>query len=84
MKRFQYQFRPQGKYWEGSYQLREILALFCKLVALILGYNCVEDHRFRKIVKQIKFEGGWGELEARNSFQRQSFTKYYKQSLVFM
>ena len=26
----------------------------------------------------------WGKLEARNCFQRQSFTKYLRQTLVFM
>ena len=31
-----------------------------------------------KIVTQIKFEGVWGELEARSFFQRQSFTKYLR------
>ena len=29
--------------------------------------------RFSKIAKEIKFEGIWGQLEAKNFFQRQSF-----------
>ena len=36
------------------------------------------------MVKQIKFEGVWGKLEARNCFQRQSFTEHLRQTLVFM
>ena len=45
----------------SSYQLRQVLANFCKLVTLILAYNCVKGLRVTKIVKQIKFEGVWGE-----------------------
>ena len=40
--------------------------------------------RFTKIVKEIKFEGIWGELESRNGFHLQSFTKYLRPTLVFM
>ena len=37
VKSFQSKFRPQGKDGESSYQVRQILQFFCKLVALILG-----------------------------------------------
>ena len=37
-----------------------------------------------KIGKEIKFEGVWGDLEAKKCFQRQSFTKYLRLTLVFM
>ena len=40
--------------------------------------------RVTKIVKEIKFEGVWDELEAKNCSQRQLFTKYVKLTLVFM
>ena len=77
--------RPNWKGLIPNLDLREIigkvvitLALFRKLVALVLGKNCV------KIVKQIKFEEDWGELQVRNCLLRQSFTKYLKQTLVFM
>ena len=40
--------------------------------------------RVAKIVKEIKFEEVWGELESKTSFQRQSFTKYLRLALVFM
>ena len=37
-----------------------------------------------KIVKEIKFEGVWAELEATGCFQRQSFTEYLTLTLVFV
>ena len=40
--------------------------------------------RVTKIVKENKFEGVWDELEAKNCFQRQSFTKDLSLTLVFM
>ena len=83
--------RPNWKGLIPNLDLREIigkvvitLALFRKLVALVLGKNCVKGLRVTKIVKQIKFEEDWGELQVRNCLLRQSFTKYLKQTLVFM
>ena len=42
--------------------------------------------RVTKFVKEIKLEGVWGELQSKkkNSFQRQSFTKYLRLTLVFL
>ena len=40
--------------------------------------------RVTKTVKQIKFEGTWGELEAKYCFQRQSWSKYIRQTLVLV
>ena len=40
--------------------------------------------RVTKIVKEIKFEGVLGELEAKKLFLIQSFTNYLRLSLVFM
>ena len=40
-----------------SYQVRQILAIFYRLVALDWGWNCVKGLRVTKIVKQVKFEG---------------------------
>ena len=40
--------------------------------------------RIAKIVNKIKLQEVWGELEAKNCLQRQSFTKYLIQTLVFM
>ena len=48
----------------------------------MLGKNCVKNFRVTKIVKQIKFEEVWGNSEARNCFQKQSFTKYLRQTIV--
>ena len=44
----------------------------------------MEGLRVTKIVKEIKFEGVWGELKAKNCSQRQSFTKYLRQPPLFM
>ena len=35
-------------------------------------------------MKQIKFEGAWGKLEAKYCFQRQSWPKYMRQTLVLV
>ena len=40
----------------------------------------MEGLRGTKIVKQIKFEGVWGELEGKYCFQRQSWPKYMRQT----
>ena len=39
---FDYKFGPQSKVKESSYQVRQILELFCKSVTFILGLNCVK------------------------------------------
>ena len=44
----------------------------------------MEGFRVTKIVKEIKFEEVWGDLEAKNCFQIQSFTKYSRLTPVFM
>ena len=44
----------------------------------------MKDLRVTKIVKEIKFEGVWGELEVIICFQRQPFTKYLRLTLVSM
>ena len=40
--------------------------------------------RVTKIVKEVKFEGTWDKLESKKGFQRQSFTRYLRLTLVFM
>ena len=81
MKVFQYQMSRSVK---SCYQVRQILALFCYLNALIWGKNCVKDIKVTNIVKEIKVEEVWIKLEAKNCFQRQSFTKDLSLTLVFM
>ena len=44
----------------------------------------MKDLRVTEIDKEIKFEGVWTELEAKNCSQKQSFTKYLRLILVFM
>ena len=77
-------FGPQRKDRKSSYHVRQLSALFCNLVALILGSNCAEVLRVTKIVKEIKFEGAWGKLDAKTCFPRQPRAIYLKKTLVFM
>ena len=39
--------------------------------------------RVTNIIREIKFEGGWGRLEAKDCFQRQPYKKYLRQTLAF-
>ena len=63
---FNTKFQTQRKDRESSYHVRIILGLFCHSIALILGLNSVKALRVTtKNVKEIKFEGVWGELESK-------------------
>ena len=64
---FNTKFQTQRKDGESSYQVRIILRLCCDSIALILGLNSLKDFRVTKNVKEIKFEGVWGELESRKN-----------------
>ena len=44
----------------------------------------MKGFRLTKNVKEIKFEGVLDELGAKGCFQRQSFTKYLRLTVVFM
>ena len=44
----------------------------------------MKNLKVTEIVNEIKFERVWAELEAKNCFQRQSFIKYLRETLVFM
>ena len=46
------------------------LSPFCKLIALMLDYNTVQDLRVNKIVKEIKFDRVCGELDSKKCFER--------------
>ena len=61
---FKTKFQTQWKDRESCYHVTIILGLFCHSIALILGLNSVKDLRVTKNVKEIKFEGVWGELES--------------------
>ena len=84
LKGFQYQIWTSVKDWSSSYQVRQIFSNFLQVSCSNFKLNSVKDLRLKKNEKQNKLEGVWGDLEARNCFQRQSFTKYLRQSVVFM
>ena len=75
-KSFNTKFGPQWKDQENIYYVRQVLALFSKLVALILSWNYVKGLRVTKVVKQIKFEWVWGRVRRKKLLPRKSFTKY--------
>ena len=82
MKGFQYQI------WTSVNRLGKELSSKTNFSAF-LQINCFNFmfkmcHRVTKTVKQIKFERVWRKLEAKKCFQRQSFTKYLRQTLFFM
>ena len=58
-------FQTQWKDRESSYHVMIILGPFCHSIALIWGLNSVKDLRVTKNVKEINFEGVWGELESK-------------------
>ena len=62
-KSFNTNFWPQSKNWKSSYKVRQIFTLSWYLIALILGQNCVKGFRVTNIVKEIKLERAWRELE---------------------
>ena len=77
-KAFNTKFGPQWKDCKNTYQVKQVLSLLSKFVTLFLDENYVKDLRVIKIVKQIKFEGKWGELEAKYCFQTQYWPKYMR------
>ena len=78
LKALNTKFGAQWKDQKSSYQVKQILSLLWKFVTLILDQNYVKGLRDTKIVKQIKSEGGWGELKPKYCFQRQSLAKIYE------
>ena len=60
---FNTKFQAQWKACSSSYQLKQILPVFCDLIPLILGQSSVEVLGVTEIVKEIKFEGVWHKLE---------------------
>ena len=59
-------------------------ALFCNLIALILGSNGVESVRRSENVVEVKLEGVWDKLGSRKILQRETVTKYLRLTLVFI
>ena len=83
-KAFNMKFGTRWKHREITYKEIQISALFYNLYALISVGNCVKNLRVSQNFKQIKFDRVWGKLEAKNCFQRQSFTRHLRQTLVLM
>ena len=81
---FNSKFWPQSKYRKGSYQIKQIFALFFNLVALTLGLKSVKSFRITKIVKEITFQRVFNKLASLRGFQRQPVTKHLRLPLVFM
>ena len=79
---FNPKFGPQWKDRKSSYRVNQILSLLFKLVTLILDWNYVKGVRVKTLLKQINFDGALGELEGNYCFQRQSWPKYMRQTLV--
>ena len=67
---FNTKFQAQWKACSSSYQLKQILAVFCDLIPLILGQSSVEVLGVTEIVKEIKFEGVLDKLKSKKIFQR--------------
>ena len=64
--------------------LQNAILHFMSLLTVPIAKNCVKYLRVTEIVKQIKFEGIWGELRAKSCFRRQAPTKYLRKTQVFM
>ena len=59
---------------ENQYQVRQILALFCNLIALFLRQNSVKGLKVTKNVKEIKFEEVWSKSESKK-LSRDNFSQ---------
>ena len=77
-KVFNTKLGPQWKDWESSHQVKQILALFCKLVIWILGSNCVKGLRNTEIVKVIEFGRVSGKLIAKELFPETIVLKIFE------
>ena len=60
---FNTKIQAQWKACSSSYQLKQILAVFCDLIPLILRQSSVEVFGVTENVKEIKFEGVFDKLE---------------------
>ena len=83
LKGFQYQIWTSVKSWESISQVRQILALFCISVALILSWNCVKGLRVPNFDKQIKFEGIWGRVRSKKLFAERTTHKILETNSSF-
>ena len=77
-KAFKANFGPQWKDRESKYQVRQILTLFCKLVAKVKTMS--EVLQLQKSWNKSNLKESGDGVGAGNCFQRQSFTKYLRQT----
>ena len=70
----------QGIDWKYSYQERNILAFFCKLVALILVQNYAKCLRVMKLVKKVKSGSSWKQV----TVLRDNYPQYIWDELKFL
>ena len=74
-----------SKYYGKDCLKSFLLHFICSLtVPVFENSNFFKGLRVTKIMKQIEFEGAWDELEAISCFQRQSWPKYIRQTLVLV
>ena len=52
--------------------------IFYNIVVVVLKSNCVKNLIVVKIAKNIKVDGNWCELEAKNCLQRKSRKKFIR------
>ena len=80
-KSFNTEFEPQWNGRKSGYKVRQNLALFYNLVALILDQNCAKDCRVTKIVKETKFEEARGKLDTKNDLLRKTLVFMWNSAL---
>ena len=76
-KDFRYRLRNSVKRSVKLYPVKQNLALFRNLVALILNWNYVKSLIVTKIFQNFMFGGHWGELDGKIYFQRLSANFYF-------
>ena len=68
----------KSSFWqEGGAQVDAVYK-FCNLIALILGQSMAKGLRVTKIVKEVKFEGDWGEFELKKRFPETIIHKIFE------
>ena len=82
-KAFNTKFGPQWKDRKTSSKVKQILAPFCKLVALILGQNYIKVLRVSKCVKQIIFERVWWRVWSKKLFEETILAKLFQTNCSF-
>ena len=77
-------FGSQWEDWKSSYQVRQNLALFCNLVALILDRNCVKGLIVTDFVKKKSNWRGLERVRCKNLFPETIMDKMFEKNLKFI